>query len=301
MWEEFDQLSVSGEGEDREPFDRWHVRVREEIPHVPPCVAEHWLYRHGNCTPYTWLPLGRLRFEQQTWDLATVLKIGEGVEPNWSPSWSEELGHSPLRRESWLGEYMLTHGTWPVPIIVFDNDGSVQPPHGLELARWHLIEGHMRSAYMDHLAQTQQAKPHHRIWVVTIAPEEPAEPEGWSTKRGQQYFREAVRDLATGQGLLQERLSETCRNFRTVLPQEIPRQHGARLRFVEVLRRMSRFRDLPPGTFNDKEARAIAIMIFEVREILEGLDRDLEVNGLRAEREKLRAEVATLRAKRSKR
>lgn len=180
MWEEFDQLSVSGQGEDREPFDRWYERVREEIPHVPPCVAEHWLYRHESRTPYTWLPLGRLRFEQQTWDLARVLKIGEGVEPNWSPSWSEELGHVSWRRETELGEYMLAHGTWPFPIIVLDNDGAVQPPQGCELARWHLIEGHMRSAYMDHLAKTQQAKPQHQVWVATIAPEEPAASEEWA-------------------------------------------------------------------------------------------------------------------------
>lgn len=98
MWEEFDRLSVSGEGEVREPFDRWFARVREDIPHVPACVAQHWLYEHESNTPYTWLPLSRLRFDRQTWALAQILKIGEGIEPQWCAGWSDALEADPIHR-----------------------------------------------------------------------------------------------------------------------------------------------------------------------------------------------------------
>jgi hypothetical protein len=104
----------------------------------------------------------------QDWDLARVLTIGEGVEPVWSPSWSDGLGTERFRRESWLGRYMLTHGTWPAPIIVLDNQGTLSPPERVSLARWHLIEGHMRSAYIDYLAKTGQALARHQVWVTTV-------------------------------------------------------------------------------------------------------------------------------------
>lgn len=44
---------------------------------------------------------------------------------------------------------MLEHGTWPVPIIVLDNAAGICTPDDEPMARWHLFEGHMRSAYLD--------------------------------------------------------------------------------------------------------------------------------------------------------
>lgn len=269
MHEEFDQLAVSGEGEDQEEFEQWHQRVREQIPHVPACVAEHWLCRHGIHTPYDWLPLSRMRFERETWGLARVLSIGEGVEPLWSPNWSEDLDTDPNHYESELGQYMLANGTWPVPIIVLDNEAGLQSPDGEPLARWHLIEGHMRSAYMDHLAKTGQAKETHQVWVTTIVDDEgpvTIDEDMGSFARGHQYFRAAIRGMATGCGTLQERIQQACRRFASLIPRDIPQLHGARSRFAEILRRMERHR--LGNELSDQEARYIAIMIIEIHDTI---------------------------------
>ncbi len=280
MHEEFDRLSVSGEGEDQEEFEQWHQRVREQIPHVPACVAEHWLYRHGIHTPYDWLPLSRMRFKQETWELARILSIGEGVEPQWSPNWAEELETDPNHYESELGQYMLDSGTWPVPIIVLDNETGLQSSDDEPLARWHLIEGHMRSAYMDHLAKTGRAKETHQVWVTTIIDQEgPAtiDEDKSSFTRGHQYFREAVRSMATGFGTLQDRTHRSYRCFMSLLPSDIPQLHGARSRFIEIIRRMERLRDRLGNEFTDQEARYIAIMMIEIHDTIAERHRDAEV------------------------
>lgn len=302
--EEFDQLSVSGEGETCEPFERWHDRVREEIPHVPACVAEHWLYRHGSGTPYTWLPLSRLRFQLQTWDLAQVQQIGEGIEPRWCPGWSDALGTDRHRRESSLGQYMLEHGTWPVPIIVLDNAAGICAPDDEPMARWHLIESHMRSAYIDHLAKTQKAQSHHQVWVATMVDadesEEPNEEDNFSLASGQDYFRSAVRDMATGLGSLQTRIRQEYRSLMRLMLDEIPRQQGARSRFAELHRRMDRLHDLPAEAFTDQEASSIAVMIVEIHDAIEQLVREEESEALRTECDSLRAEVARLKRAKAK-
>lgn len=291
--EEFGQLSVSGDGEIREPFDRWHARVREEIPHVPDCVAEHWLYRHESHTPYTWLPLSRLRFDLQTWDLARVRKIGEGIEPRWCPDWSDALGTDPIHRETWLGQYMLEHGTWPVPIIVLDNAPGICSPDDDPLARWHLIEGHMRSAYLDHLAKTQKAQSHHQVWVTTIVdgPDEaPDNKSCFSPTGGRTYFRSAVRDMATGLDSLQDRIRREYRSLMKLRPAEIPRQQGARSRFIEICRRMGQLSDLSAEAFTGQEARSIAVMIVEIHDVIEQMDREQEAEKLRTTIEHGRAQ-----------
>ena len=298
MQDEFARLSVSGESSDRESFDRWLTRVRGDIPHVPACVAENWLYQHGVHTPYAWLPLSRLRFDLQTWDLARVLKIDEGVDPLWCLSWSEGLGTESLRRESRLGQYMLSHGTWPVPIIVLDNAGGIQSPHGAPIARWHLVEGHMRSAYMDHLAKSGQAQAQHQVWVATVV-DGPDDGDGdYSEGRDRQHIREAVRSLATGQSDLRARLLHVCRyNLRNLQEGDIPRHRGARSRFAEIRRRLYKLRDQPSNDFDLDEAESTALMLVEVLDIIEELSHDSEINRLRKERDSLRAEVAQLKSR----
>ena len=173
IWRGFESISPSGGGifdVNGEPFDVWHPRVMHRIPHVPPCVAENWLHRHWGLSPYYWLPLARLRFEKQRWANAKVLGIGEGLEPRWSPGWGEELGRQgSVHNQMWLGRYMLEHRTWPAPIIVLDNSAGLVDPFGERLARFHLIEGHMRSAFHHHLATHGLARDEHEVWLTAIA------------------------------------------------------------------------------------------------------------------------------------
>lgn len=83
-------------------------------------VAEHWLYRHGILAPYDSLPIGRIRFKQETRELNRILSLGEGAEPLWSPNWSEDMETDPNRCESELAQYLLANAhdsspsSWPI-------------------------------------------------------------------------------------------------------------------------------------------------------------------------------------------
>lgn len=169
-WRGFEHLAPEGRGVEQEPFARWWSRVARELPHVPACVAEHWLHRNWGCSAYWWLPLDRLRFERQEWSNAEVLRIGEGEEPTWPRLWSDELGREDsVHRRSWLGWYMWKHRTWPAPILVLDNPDGLVAPDGRRLARRHLLEGRMRSAFHHHLATHGLALPRHEVWWATLA------------------------------------------------------------------------------------------------------------------------------------
>ncbi len=77
-WHGFEDLAPYGhETVSEEPFVDWWRRVRPAIPHVPECVAEQWLHRHWGHSSYeSCLPLGRMRFELQSWPLEAL----EGIE-----------------------------------------------------------------------------------------------------------------------------------------------------------------------------------------------------------------------------
>ena len=176
IWRGFRHIAPHGDVWNKEPFAEWYARVKDEIPHVPACVAESWIHRHWGYSPYYWLPLARLRFEKQSWTNSEILRIGEGLADRdrpFSPEWSDEFGHEKsYARESWLGRYMLEHRTWPAPIIVLDNTRRrVRDRRWITpLARFHLIEGHRRSAYHHYLATHGLALDAHEVWLVTIAP-----------------------------------------------------------------------------------------------------------------------------------
>src|SRR5262245_12542937 len=107
----------------KEPFPAWHARVGHRIPHVPVNVAEHWIHRHWGHSPYEFLPLGRLRFEAQTWSLGQLRAVGFGGR-GWSGAWSEiDLTRldQPMVKGTPLARMMMTVGTWPEPVIVLDN------------------------------------------------------------------------------------------------------------------------------------------------------------------------------------
>ncbi len=176
-WNGIGHLRPTGDGFRREPFERWFARVQSNIQHVPKCVAEQWLHRHWGYSPYHWLPIADLRFQRQAWGHDAILRIGEGEEPRWSPCWPEQLGVvGSTWAEMWLGKHMVAHGTWPVPIIVLDNVDGLKCPFGEPLARIHLIEGHMRSAFIHHLIKTGKAKVDHDVWVATLTARAPPEP-----------------------------------------------------------------------------------------------------------------------------
>ena len=67
-----------------------------------------------------------------------------------------------MLHKTWLASNMRTTGTWPTPIIVLDNEPSLNPTYH----RLQLIEGHTRLGYLRTLVEQGTAQPVHAVWRI---------------------------------------------------------------------------------------------------------------------------------------
>jgi hypothetical protein len=77
-----------------------------------------------------------------------------------------------LQRREWLATYMNTHGTWPTPILLFDNYDGVLSPRQHDDAPgipYHLLEGHRRLGFFAALKNRGGLRSTHEVWLVRKA------------------------------------------------------------------------------------------------------------------------------------
>lgn len=137
-----------------EEFSAYRARLGEEFDNIPDIIIESWFHRHWNDVQ-DWLVL-----EPTKWDYCLVsmpsdeiLRISHvGDWPKTLNYWGNDLLDRNSRRLTWLGDYMLRHGTTPAPIIVAVDAGSIMHPRerGRSMMEpYQLIEGHLRLAYLQ--------------------------------------------------------------------------------------------------------------------------------------------------------
>ena len=170
-------LSPLDDDEVKAPFAEWWPRVRDRFPHVPENVAEHWLHRHWNNSPYGYLPSSGYRFELETWPSGRLLEIrskqedfalDHRVEREFGAYLSDPgnwLGTGP----HWLADNMREHLRFPVPIIVLDNRDSHIPADKSLPSALVLIEGHRRFAIALHLLATNKFAAEIELWLMRPA------------------------------------------------------------------------------------------------------------------------------------
>jgi hypothetical protein len=157
---------------DVEPFQTYLERWPKELSNFPTCVIENWVYRHWSDFRDLWLrfDLRAFQFEAARFSNPQVMAIGHFDD--WFKTldyWGDDLFKDKLRRSSWLGAYMLKNGTVPTPIIVAMNAGEIEHPRGGFLKTpTHLIEGHMRLAYLRGLIRHCHStlKNSHAVWLL---------------------------------------------------------------------------------------------------------------------------------------
>lgn len=135
-----------------ESFQDYEPRARALLPNFPRDVLEDWVFRHyGDAvSDYGWIGLRGVRFEKCLWRTERILnEVRSWPGDDRTSGWTTQFRERVQFQKSDLGAYMLQHGTWPFPILVLDNSGSVKRPDGLALASpLHLMEGHHRYGYL---------------------------------------------------------------------------------------------------------------------------------------------------------
>lgn len=209
MWPQRIAPYVGESDSDIEPFADWYVRIHTLIPNVPEDVADQWIHRHWRQSPYEYLPLEQLTFEEESWTVHEIdrVRFGTGCGPG--PGSSDRLDDQ-MTRGIPLAKFMLSEHTWPRPILVLDNSHGLVH-RGEQLARWHLIEGHQRLTFLRELQRRDMVLAEHKVWRLTAPPtvsvvavDEPWTQEPWYAH---EKLSNAIRYLAVGGGSMQERIS----------------------------------------------------------------------------------------------
>lgn len=215
MWKQHLQPYAGESLSDTEPFDEWHARVAQAMPGIPRELAEHWLYDNWGALERNvdYLSLADITATRGTLPLAQALEIT--VQSDWGAiEPGTEYLDGAVEAEVSLAVTMSQLGTWPVPIVVLDNDRGAAAPGRSEIGRWHLLEGHTRLTLLHGLAAAHRALPAHEVWLVRAGASRPATPAGpASPPRAparvhdvRLKFDEAVERLAVGAGTVQQRL-----------------------------------------------------------------------------------------------
>ncbi len=161
----------------RESLDQYIKRWPSKYDHFPKCLVNNWVYRHWPEFSTYWYKTGVLdwKYELQEFDIHTLLKIshhGDWIQQ--LDCWGDHLFRNEHRKRTWLGSYMLEHGTTPAPILVLESDGELPHPrsHSGEkmCAPLQLIEGHMRTAYLRGMINNEYGKlqKRHLVWVAKL-------------------------------------------------------------------------------------------------------------------------------------
>lgn len=152
--------------------EQYYRRIKAYLPNIPHEVVSQWLYDHYSCVKqrYSWLDLGSIRFTSERWKtediLSKVTAWNEIAVENWKKALLTNQGFQSSR----LGCYMISKGTWPVPPIIFNNTTDIRMPDGSEIAKWELIEGHHRLAYLRaiEIVDDWEVCAEHPLWILTI-------------------------------------------------------------------------------------------------------------------------------------
>jgi hypothetical protein len=164
---------------DAESFDEYYARWPAELGGIPRGVVQDWIHRHWDDFRRHWTKLEPHRwvFELISFSNDQVLSIDH------IGAWIQELDAEGVefvtnkpRSRTRLAQFMLEHGTFPVPIIVAHHAGHViHPRSGGERMKvpYQLIEGHTRLACIRGMINSDYPRlaERHDVWLVRI-PEE---------------------------------------------------------------------------------------------------------------------------------
>jgi len=168
---------VRGYGDfDVESFENYYAKWPEELAAIPQQVVEDWIYRHWRdfsnhwieSAPHLWV------YRLEPFSNEQILAIDH------FGNWIRDLDAEGVeyvtgkpRSQANFAQYMLSNGTFPVPILVAKNAGHVVHPRsgGISMKEpYQLIEGHCRLACIRGMIHSRHRAlaPSHEVWVAEI-------------------------------------------------------------------------------------------------------------------------------------
>lgn len=151
---------------EKESFQDWWNKNSRQLAHLHPMIAEQWIYRHWDYSPFCNLPINDMRWEQVTWPTEQILRdVSRGDSFSRDVDFNYKTFHG---KDTEPGKSMDSTGTWNYPIVVLKVCGPSQTRTGLhDDIRFWLIEGHQRIRYLSALHARQECSASHELFLVT--------------------------------------------------------------------------------------------------------------------------------------
>jgi hypothetical protein len=161
-----DELRPRGEGTwEKEAFGPWWERNKDRLPGIHPLVAEQWIHRHWENSPYCHLDQDRITCRLETWPTERLL--AEVVRPD--PADDINLNHDwMLYRDRDLepAATVRTTGTWNIPIVIIEALHGALRFDGVDSRRFYLIEGHQRMRCLAAFQHYATCATEHEVFVL---------------------------------------------------------------------------------------------------------------------------------------
>lgn len=159
---------------DPESFEEYYERWPSYLNTIPRDIVKEWIYRHWDDFQI-WIPLEphKWTYELKEFTNDEILSIDH--INNWIETLHKEgVEYINGTRKGFAGSYVVNNGTFPSPIIVGENFGSLLHPSVPESFNWHmkepfqLIEGTRRLGSLFGMidAKHHNLQDRHEVWVV---------------------------------------------------------------------------------------------------------------------------------------
>lgn len=168
---------VLGYGDQKtESFDDYYARWPSELSSIPQQVVQDWIYRHWSCFNSYWAAtkphLWAYRLEAFTNAKILTIQHPEGWTQSLEDESAEYVAGKP-RSHAPFAKYLLTNGTFPLPILVAEDAGHVRHPRlrgEVMKEPYQIIEGHRRLICIRGMINSKHPalKGEHSVWVATI-------------------------------------------------------------------------------------------------------------------------------------
>jgi hypothetical protein len=156
-----------------ESFDTWWSRCRHQLNGLHPMIAEQWIYRHWNQSPFRDLPLAQLAWRQESWRVEDIFN-DVFVRPCYIRDFADldlegdfKQNH---RKTCEPFKSLNTTGTWDFPIVVIHTPDGVRANFKhLPEVRFCLIEGHRRFRFLIAWEGRAFTADRHAVFVLSMA------------------------------------------------------------------------------------------------------------------------------------
>jgi hypothetical protein len=165
VWDSVLQPVGEGTGE-KEPFDTWWERNAVRLGSLHSRIAEQWVHRHWQNSPFCHLDLNRISWRLERWPTPRLL--AEVVRPDSADETNLAHDYELYRhRDREPALTMRGIGTWNIPTVIIEAPHGALRFTGPDARRFFLIEGHQRMRCLAAFHRYAECASEHETFILS--------------------------------------------------------------------------------------------------------------------------------------